>query len=332
MASQDWMHKDFYAVLGVAKDADSDTIKKAYRNLAKKYHPDRNPDDAVAAEKFKEVGEAYAVLSDAKDRKQYDAIRSMAGGGARFTAGGAGGGGFEDIFSMFGSGSGAGAQNIDIDDLLRQFGGQPSPTRRGGQPGGFSFGFGGFGSQPEPRKGPDVLTDVRLGFRQAVEGDTVELTADGRTITTRIPAGVHDGQRIRLRGKGRAGQAGGDNGDMVVTVHVDKHPVYSIDGRNLRMDLPVTLKEAALGATVEVPLLDGTSTRVKIKAGTQSGTVMRLRGKGVPLSKGASDLLVTVQVAVPRKLSAQAKEALEGFDAAMGGTDPRAALREEAAR
>lgn len=329
MASQDWMHKDFYAVLGVAKDADSDTIKKAYRGLAKKYHPDRNPDDAVAAEKFKEVGEAYAVLSDAKDRKQYDAIRSMASGGARFTAGGAGGGGFEDIFSMFGGGSGG--QNIDIDDLLRQFGGQPSPTRRGGQPGGFSFGFGGFGSQPEPRKGPDVLTNVRLGFRQAVEGDTVELTADGRTITTRIPAGVHDGQKIRLRGKGRPGRAGGDNGDMVVTVHVDKHPVYAIDGTNLRMDLPVTLKEAALGATVEVPLLDGTSTRVKIKAGTQSGTVMRLRGKGIKLKKGASDLLVTVQVAVPRRLSAQAKEALEAFDAAMGDTDPRAALRKEAA-
>ena len=330
MASQDWMHKDFYAVLGVAKDADSDTIKKAYRALAKKYHPDRNPDDAVAAERFKEVGEAYAVLSDAKDRKQYDAIRSMAGGGARFTAGGAGGGGFEDIFSMFGSG-GAGAQNIDLDDLLRQFGGQPSPTRRGGQAGGFSFGFGGFGSQPEPRKGPDVLTDVRLGFRQAVEGDTVELTADGRTITTRIPAGVHDLQKIRLRGKGRPGQAGGENGDMVVTVHVDKHPVYSIDGANLRMDLPVTLKEAALGATVEVPLLDGTSTRVKIKAGTPSGTVMRLRGKGIALRKGTSDLLVTVQVAVPRTLSPRAKEALEAFDTAMGDTDPRAVLREEAA-
>lgn len=328
MASQDWMHKDFYAVLGVAKDADSDTIKKAYRSLAKKYHPDRNPDDAVAAEKFKEVGEAYAVLSDAKDRQQYDAIRSMAGGGPRFTSGGAGGGGFEDIFSMFGGG---GAQNIDIDDLLRQFGGQPSPTRRGGQPGSFSFGgFGGFGSQPEPRKGPDVLTDVRLGFRQAVEGDTVELIADGRTITTRIPAGVHDGQRIRLRGKGRPGHAGGDNGDMVVTVHVDKHPVYSIDGTNLRMDLPVTLKEAALGATVEVPLLDGTSTRVKIKAGTPSGTVMRLRGKGMTLPKGTSDLLITVQVAVPRKLSSQAKEALEAFDTAMGQTDPRETLREEA--
>ncbi|MCL3778154.1 MULTISPECIES: DnaJ C-terminal domain-containing protein [unclassified Actinomyces] len=330
MASQDWMHKDFYAVLGVAKDADSDTIKKAYRTLAKKYHPDRNPDDAVAAEKFKEVGEAYAVLSDAKDRQQYDAIRSMAGGGPRFTAGGAGGGGFEDIFSMFGGG-GSGAQSIDIDDLLRQFGGQASPTRRAGQPGPFGFGgFGGFGSQPEPRKGPDVLTDVRLGFRQAVEGDTVELTADGRTITTRIPAGVHDRQRIRLRGKGRPGQAGGENGDMVVTVHVDKHPVYAIDGTNLRMDLPVTLKEAALGATVEVPLLDGTSTRVKIKAGTQSGTVMRLRGKGVKLRKGTSDLLVTVQVAVPRKLSVQAKEALEAFDTAMGETDPRAALRQEA--
>ena len=163
MASQDWMTKDFYAVLGVAKDADSAAIKKAYRNLAKKYHPDRNPDDAAAAEKFKEIGEAYAVLSDSKEREQYDAIRSMAGGGARFTPGADGGGaGFEDIFSsMFGGGGGnvrfstSGGAEPDIDELLRQFGAAGGGAGGYGGSGGYGgrrarspFGFGGFGSQP----------------------------------------------------------------------------------------------------------------------------------------------------------------------------------------
>ena len=212
MASQDWMTKDFYAVLGVSKDADAAAIKKAYRTLAKKYHPDRNPDDAAAAEKFKEIGEAYAVLSDEAERKQYDAIRSMAGGGARFQAGGpggAGGAGFEDILSsMFGGQGGnvrfetaGGAGEPDLDDLLRMFGGTPSPTRSGGRSGPFGFGgFGGFGSQPEPVKGQDVLTGATLTLRQAVSGETVELTADGKTMTVRIPPGVHDGQKLRLRG------------------------------------------------------------------------------------------------------------------------------------
>ena len=346
MASQDWMTKDFYAVLGVSKDADAAAIKKAYRTLAKKYHPDRNPDDAAAAEKFKEIGEAYAVLSDEAERKQYDAIRSMAGGGARFQAGGPGGAGgaagFEDIFSsMFGgqgggvrfeTAGGAGAQP-DLDDLLRMFGGTPSPTRSGGRPG--PFGFGGFGSQPQPQKGSDVLTSAALDLRDAVAGTTVELTADGRTMKVRIPAGVRDGQKIRLRGKGRAGRYGGENGDMVVTISINKHPVYSIDpvdGANLRMDLPVTLREAALGATVEVPLLDGGTSKIKIKPGTSSGTVMRLRGKGAITRKKTGDLLVTIEVAVPKKLSKAAKEALNAFDEAMGDTDPRATLMEEAAK
>lgn len=192
------------------------------------------------------------------------------------------------------------------------------------------FGFGGFGSQPEPVKGQDVLTGATLTLRQAVSGETVELTADGKTMTVRIPPGVHDGQKLRLRGKGRPGQAGGPPGDMVVSISVAKHPVYSIDGVNLRMDLPVTLKEATLGATVEVPLLDGTTTKVKIKQGTSSGTVMRLRGKGVRTAKKTGDLLVTVQVAVPRRLSSQARTALEAFDAAME-SDPRETLRQEAA-
>ena len=340
MASQDWMTKDFYAVLGVAKDADSAAIKKAYRNLAKKYHPDRNPDDAAAAEKFKEIGEAYAVLSDAKERQQYDAIRSMAGGGARFTSGtgGGAGAGFEDIFSsMFGGGGGnvrfttSGGADPVIDELLRPFGAAGGAGGFGGRRSRGPFGFGGFGSQPEPVRGPDVVTSATLSLRDAVAGTTVELTADGRTMTVRIPAGVHNGQKIRLRGKGRPGRDGGENGDMVITITVAKHPVYSIDGVNLRMDLPVTLREAALGATVEVPLLDGTTTRIKVKAGTSSGTVMRVRGKGVVTSKKTGDLLVTVQVAVPRKLSRAAKEALEAFDAAME-SDPRASLAREASQ
>ncbi|WP_103061536.1 DnaJ C-terminal domain-containing protein [Actinomyces qiguomingii] len=344
MASQDWMTKNFYAVLGVAKDADSAAIKKAYRSLAKKYHPDRNPGDAAAAEKFKEIGEAYAVLSDPKERQQYDAIRSMAGGGARFTSGSGGAGaGFEDIFSsMFGGGgpnvrysTSGGASQEDLEDLLRMFGGAGggAPTGGGRRARG-PFGFGGFSSQPQPVKGPDVLTGATLSLRDAVAGTLAELTADGRTITVRIPAGVHDGQKVRLRGKGRPGTNGGENGDMVVTISVAKHPVYSIDPgntANLRMDLPVTLKEAALGATVEVPLLDGGTSRVRIKPGTSSGTVLRLRGKGVTTAKKTGDLLVTVQVAVPKKLSKDAKAALEAFDKAME-SDPRADLAQEAAK
>ena len=340
MASQDWMTKDFYAVLGVTKDADATAIKKAYRVLAKKYHPDRNPDDAAAAERFKEIGEAYAVLSDPKERQQYDAIRSMASGGARFTSGssGASGAGFEDILSsMFGGGGGgvrfstSGAGQPDLDDLMGMFGaGGASTSGRRRSP----FGFGSFG-QREPVKGPDVLTAATLSLRDAVAGTTVELTADGKVMNVRIPAGVHDGQKIRLRGKGRPGAGGGEPGDMVVTISVAKHPVYSVDPKNpvnLRMDLPVSLAEAALGATVEVPFLDGSTTRVKIKAGTSSGTVLRLRGKGVVTSKKTGDLLVTVQVAVPKKLSAAARQALESFEAAMGSTNPRATLMEEASR
>lgn len=342
MASQDWMTKDFYAVLGVSKDADAAAIKKAYRRLARKYHPDRDP-GKEAAERFKDIGEAYAVLSDEEERKQYDAIRSMAGGGARFTSGtqGPGGAGFEDILSsMFGGAStgyagrtGAGTEP-DIDDLLRMFGGQASPTRKHGRPGAFDFGgLGGFGSRQRAQRGADVLTTVTLQLRDAVSGTDAELTADGRTTRVRIPAGVTDGKKIRLRGKGRPGSGGGEAGDMIVTIKVAPHPVYGFDGTSLTMTLPVTLPEAALGADVEVPLPDGGTTRVRVKAGTGSGTTLRLRGKGPQTKDGvACDLLVTLEVAVPKRLSRKAKEALEAFSTAMGDTDPRAALREAASR
>ncbi len=332
MTGQDWIEKDFYAALGVPKDADAAAIKKAYRKLARQYHPDQNAGDAAAETRFKEIGEAYAVLSDPEQRKQYDALRAMAGGGARFSAGpgGPAGGGFEDIFgAMFGGGAGpAGAggprvrysqptSGAGFEDILgSMFGG-----------GGRRTGFGG----PTATRGADVETSTTLPFRAAVEGATVELVVDGRKITTRIPAGVNDGRRIRLRGKGRPGVAGGPPGDLLITVHVAEHPVFSLDGENLRVTVPVTFSEAALGTTIDVPALGGETVRVKIPAGTPSGRVLRVKGRGVTTAKGTGDLLVTVQVVVPQKLSRKAKEALEAFAAESDHEDVRAELRRQAA-
>ncbi len=335
MTGQDWIEKDFYAALGVPKDADDAAIKKAYRKLARQYHPDQNPGDTAAETKFKEIGEAYAVLSDPKEREQYDAIRAMAGGGARFSAGPGGGGaaGFEDLFGgMFGGaapGGGGGRVRYSagpqgaagFEDILGSMFG-------GGAAGGQRFGGAGFGG---PQAGADVAATTTLPFRQAVEGSTVTFTVDGRPVTTRIPAGVRDGQKIRLRGKGRPGAGGGPAGDLVVTVHVTPHPVFSVDGTNLRVTVPVTFAEAALGATVEVPTLDGTTVRVKVPAGTPSGRTLRVKGRGVRTTKATGDLLVGVQVVVPQKLSKAAREAVEAFAAETDGQDVRADLARQAA-
>ncbi|PZR52150.1 J domain-containing protein [Xylanimonas oleitrophica] len=341
MTGQDWIEKDFYAALGVPKDADDAAIKKAYRKLARQYHPDQNQGDAKAEARFKEIGEAYAVLSDPEQRKQYDALRAMAGGGARFTAGGTGGGagGFEDIFgAMFGGGAPGGAQ-----------GGPRVRYSTGGAGAGAGGGFedilgsmfggagaGGFGGRragfATPEQGADLAAETTLSFRTAVEGATVELMVDGKKVTTRIPAGVNDGQKLRIRGKGRPGVGGGAAGDLVLTVHVEKHPVFSLSGRDLRVTVPVTFGEAALGAQVEVPTLSGDTVRVKVPAGTPSGRVLRVKGRGVATSKGAGDLLVTVQVVVPQKLSRKAKEALEAFVAESDREDVRADLVARAAQ
>ncbi|MFV0461675.1 MAG: DnaJ C-terminal domain-containing protein [Nostocoides sp.] len=337
MASQDWFEKDFYAILGVAQDADSATIKKAYRKLARKLHPDQNAGDASAEQRFKEVGEAYAVLSDAEQRREYDAIRQMARGGARFTAGGPGGGngGFEDIFSAFGGGQGGnvrfstgggggGYGDGNIEDLLSQMfgGGGAYGGTRGGDP------FGGYASARGPRKGADLQASTTLTFRDAVEGSTVTLqTADGGKITTKIPAGVKDGQKIRLRGKGRPGGPGAQDGDLILTVSVTAHPVFAREGNNLTVDVPVTFAEATLGATVSVPTLDGTTVKVKVAPGTPSGRVLRVKGRGVhPTKGGTGDLLAKVQVIVPTELSAEARAAVETLQEAQNGTDPRAEL------
>ncbi len=332
MSGQDWLDKDFYKTLGVPKDADQTQIKKAYRKLARKWHPDQNPGDDSAEAKFKSIGEAYSVLSDSEQRQQYDSLRAMAGGGPRFASGpggpgGGGGAGFEDLFGgMFSGAGGAGGPRMrtqgaggpNLDDLFGMFG--------GGAPGG-PGGPAGFGGQ----KGGDITTSAHLPFRTAVEGSTVSLKLQGgKSMNVRIPAGVRDGQKIRLAGKGQHGIAGGEPGDLVVTVNVDAHPVFGLSGKNLTIDVPITYPEAVNGATITVPTLGGEQVRVKVPAGTQSGARLRVKGKGVTTAKATGDLIVTVQVAVPRNVSAAAREALSTFEEALDGGDPRSGLADAA--
>jgi len=324
MAGQDWFEKDFYATLGVAKDADDATVKKAYRKLARTHHPDSN---GGQDERFKEIGEAYSVLSDREQRKQYDAIQTMSAGRARFAPGaaGSGAGGFEDLmgnlFGGAGGGSGSGqrvrfstgggAGGPDLDDLL------------GGMFGG-GQGFSGHRAPAGPRRGADVNASTRIGFREAVQGATVTLRLpDGGTVTARTPVGVRDGQRIRLRGKGSRGEAGA--GDLLITVNVEPHPVFRRSDDDLGLTLPVTFDEAALGVEVEVPTLDGT-VRLRIPAGTPSGRTLRVKGRGVVNGSRTGDLRVIVQVIVPQRLDDEARAAVEAYAKATAGDDPRADL------
>ena len=321
MASQDWLEKDFYQILGVSKDVSDAELKKVYRKLARKYHPDSNPGDAAAEAKFKEISEAFSVLSDKEQRSEYDQIRAMGTGGARFTSGGAGGQGFEDIFGgMFGGGmGGAGA------------GGQRFTFQQGGGAGGYEDLFGGmFGGGPRaprgPRSGRDLTASTTLDFETAVRGDTVTLQTPNGQVKVKIPAGVEDGKRIRARGKGEPSPDGGPAGDLILTVQVRKHPVFEREGYNLRVKLPVTFVEAALGATIEVPTLGGAPVKLKMQPGTPSGRVLRVKGRGVQTAKATGDLLAEVQVAVPSHLSDKAKAALEAFNAEMPDESPRADL------
>jgi molecular chaperone DnaJ len=317
MANQDWFDKDFYKSLGVSPDATDTDIKKAYRKLAKNLHPDKNPGNANAEQRFKDISEAYAVLSDAEQRREYDAIRTMSHGGARFTAGGGGpSGGFsDDVFSGFfsrQSGRQPGGGNISMDDLLSGL------FANGGT------GAAGFGQAP--RKGTDVEASTSLTFRQAVDGDTVTLRrGDGSTVTTRVPAGVKDGQKIRLRGKGNPGPSG--NGDLILTVSVEPHKLFGRSGDDLTVTVPVTFAEAALGGQISVPTFDGSAVTVKLPPGTPSGRTLRVKGKGVKRKDGSSgDLLVNVSIAVPQKLDGAARDAVEAYAAATAGDDPREGL------
>jgi molecular chaperone DnaJ len=307
MASQDWFDKDFYKILGVAKDVSEAELKKVYRKLARQYHPDSNPGDAKAEARFKEISEAYTVLSDKSQRAEYDAIRA-GHGGARFTGAGPnmGGAGFEDVFSnLFGGGARGG------------FGG-----------GGFPGGFGGFGG---PTPGADLTASVTIDFIDGVKGTTKKLSFQGgEDVSFKIPAGINDGAKIKLRGRGQPSMNGGPNGDLMVTVHIKPHPVFTRDGNNVRVNVPVTFAEAALGATIQVPVLGGDPVKLKVAPGTPNGRVLRVKGKGVVTEKIQGDLLATVEIAVPSHMSDKAEAALRAFEELLPDEDPRAELLSKA--
>ena len=322
MASQDWFDKDFYKVLGVDKGVSAADLKKTYRKLARQYHPDSNPGDAKAEAKFKEISEAYSVLNDPEQREEYDQIRAM-GSGARFSAPGAsGGGGFDDVFSRFGQGRGGAQAPGGFDDFFSMFDQQGGGGFGSGRFGQTTGGFRGFGG---PQRGADVTARTTIDFVTAAKGETITLQGeDNVPFKVKIPAGVSDGQKIRLRGRGRPSPDGGEKGDIVVTVAVRPHPVFSRDGLNLRVTVPVTFTEAALGATIEVPTLGGDPVRLRVAPGTPSGRVLRVKGRGIATTKGTGDLLAEVQVAVPTHLDDAAREALERFQALEPKENPRA--------
>ena len=308
MASQDWLEKDFYKVLGVSKDASESEIKKTYRSLARKFHPDSNPGDASAEARFKEISEAYSVLSDSQQRSEYDQIRAMQAGGPRFTAGG-GPGGFEDVFGGMFGGMPRQGQSADFGDLFS---------------GLFGGGQGGFSGYREPTKGRDVVSRVTLDLPTAIKGTEVSLEGPGgKKITARVPAGVNDGQKIRIRGKGHPSPDGGKPGDVIITVGVPKHPIFAREGDHLRVEVPITFGEATLGATIEVPTIDGEVVKVKVPAGTPGGKVLRVKGRGVRAGAALGDLLVELQVAVPAHLSKAAQGHLEKLMSALPKENPR---------
>jgi curved DNA-binding protein len=317
--------RDLYKVLGVARDADAETLKKAYRKLARRHHPDVNPGDKAAEEKFKEISEAYDVLSDATKRRNYDEFGeiSLQGGfdaeqarrareafGARF-----GGGGPQAEFRSYGAGEpyGESFEFGDLDDLLGRFG----------------FAGRGAAGRAAGLRGSDVEATLELDFLEAVRGGEKRITLqlageDGRlrteTLTVRIPPGVSDGGRIRLRGKGAPGIGGGPPGDLWGVVRIRPHPMFRREGRDVHLDVPVTVAEAVQGARIEVPTLDGRAT-LTVPPGTDSGRKLRLRGKGVPDPSGGppGDLYVLIQIRVPKKLDPVVLEAL----AASQPEDPR---------
>lgn len=384
--NSDWNEKDFYKILGVSKTATQPEIKKAYRKLARDNHPDSNPGNKAAEERFKDISEAYSVLSSEKKRKEYDEQRTLFGQFGSRMGGGGFGGGFQPGGGGFGGGQSA---DFDISDLL------------GGIFGGRGRGAGR--RQPQGRRGDDIETEASITFQQAVEGATLPLrmtsdeacttchgtgakpgtvpkvcdkcqgsgmvtgtsggvfamtepcdkcrgrgmvvespcptchgagrAASSRTMQVRVPAGVKDGQRIRLKGKGGRGDGGAPDGDLYLVVHVAAHPIFGRKNENLTVTVPVAFDEAVLGAEIQVPTLDGAPVKIRIPAGTPSGRTFRARGKGAPTKAGGrGDLLVTIDVQVPKELDESALAAVEALRAARDGVDPRANLFNEVQR
>ena len=376
MNNPEYLEKDFYAILGIAEDASATEVKKAYRKLAQQLHPDANPGDRTAEERFKEVGRAYSVLSDPKKRSEYDEARRLVRSG-----------GFGGFGGFPGDTGGYGNQRVRVEDL----------GDLGGLGGLFGNLFGGGRNQQRAaRRGRDVESEVTLGFEEAVRGATIPLqlrgpaachichgtgaepgtlpricpTCQGRGTVTRdqglfglsspcqtcqgrgsvidhpcttcngrgtevrtrelrvrIPAGVSDGATIRLKGQGEPGATNAPAGDLIVKVHVTAHPLFGRRGQDLTMTVPVTFAEAALGTELTVPTLDGHVT-LKVPAGTQNGRTFRVKGRGVQgngRNKPGGDMLVTVQVAVPEKLSRKERDLLREF-ASLSDVSPRSHL------
>lgn len=292
MAAKDLYEKDYYAILGVDKKADAATIKKSYRALARELHPDKTKGDKKLEDRFKEVSEAYEILSDDKKRAEYDQAREMfqsgafrGGGGQQFSG---------DFSDLFGNGG-------DIFSSL-------------------------FGGRRGPRKGQDIQTEVSISFRDALFGKEVDLRLTGQgnaphTITVRIPAGVSDGAKVRVKGRGAPGEAG--PGDLYVLVNVIPHPVFTRKGENLHITVPVSFVEAALGADISLPTIEGDEVKVRINPGTQNGKTLRIKGRGVKKGVNAGDLLATIEVQVPQRVDGKAKKALEDFAEATKNEDLR---------
>jgi DnaJ-class molecular chaperone len=299
------MARDFYDVLGVSRSASEEEIKKAYRKLANKYHPDRNPGDKEAEAKYKEVSNAYDVLSDPEKKKQYDMFGAVGPGG--FTGGG-GGGGFPGGFTG----------NVDpaaAEELFRtMFGGG------GGPGGGFDLGgmFGGGGGRRKTRgrqqaQAPDVETDVRVPFLTAAQGGTVSIAVGGRTIDVKVPAGIEEGKKLRVPA------AATGSADVYLKVHIDPHPYFKRDGNDLLVEVPISIPEAVLGGKVDVPTLAGDVLTVKVPAGTSSGGRLRLKGRGI----GGGDQYLVFKIVAPRKPDDRTRELMERF-AALHPEDVRA--------
>jgi molecular chaperone DnaJ len=293
MAAKDLYEKDYYAILGVEKSADSDEIKKRYRKLARELHPDKTKGDKTLEERFKAVSEAYDILSDEKKRAEYDQARTL------FQQGGIPNGGFQGNFSAGGFG--------DLGDIFGNL----------------------FGGQRGPRRGADMQAQATISFRESINGTQLTFNSPSGPVTTKIPAGVNDGAKIRVRGKGAPGEAGA--GDLYITINVAPHSVFSRKEENVLLTLPVTFPEAALGADISVPTLSGEEVTLRLPAGTANGKTLRIKGRGIARKDGsAGDLLVTIEVSVPQRVDGKAKKALESYQEESKGADPREDLRKRA--
>jgi molecular chaperone DnaJ len=301
MAAKDLYEKDYYQILGVTKSADGAAIKKQYRKLARELHPDKTKGDKKLEDRFKAVSEAYDILSDDKKRREYDDAREAYKSG-RINPNMQGGQGFNggDFTDMFGPGG-------DI----------------------FSTLFGG----ARQRHGADLQTETAILFKDSIYGTELNLRLQPQgsaamNITTRVPAGIKDGAKIKIKGRGAPGAAG--PGDLYVTVHVTPHPIFSRKDENIHLSLPITFAEAALGADIKVPTLEGDEVTVRIAPGTPSGRTLRVKGRGVKKGTHAGDLMITIDVRVPQRVDGAAKKAIEEFAQATKEFDPRAELNAKA--